>query len=53
MALEDGDWAKADSFFEDVLNNENLEPLSMCSEILKIAKEKGSTDDKSIIIIYK
>lgn len=38
---------------EDVLNNENLEPLSMCSEILKIAKEKGSTDDKSIIIIYK
>ena len=23
MALEDGDWAKADSFFEDVLNNDS------------------------------
>lgn len=38
---------------EDVLNNESLEPLSMCNDILIIAKAKGSTDDKSIIIIYK
>lgn len=38
---------------EDVLNNDSLEPKSMCNEILSIAKEKGSTDDKSIIIIYK
>ena len=38
---------------EDVLNNESLDPLSMCSEILSIAKANGSTDDKSIVIIYK
>ncbi len=38
---------------EDVLNNESLEPLSMCNEILSIAKANGSTDDKSIIIINK
>ena len=38
---------------EDVLNNESLEPLSMCNEILNIAKANGSTDDKSIIIINK
>ena len=38
---------------EDVLNNESLGPLSMCNEILTIAKAKGSTDDKSIIIIYR
>ena len=36
---------------EDVLNNDSLEPKSMCNEILSIAKAKGSTDDKSIIII--
>lgn len=38
---------------EDVLNNDSLEPQTMCNEILNIAKEKGSTDDKSIIIIYR
>lgn len=38
---------------EDVLNNESLEPLSMCNETLNIAKANGSTDDKSIIIINK
>jgi len=36
---------------EDVLNNDSLEPQSMCNEILNIAKANGSTDDKSIIII--
>ena len=38
---------------EDVLNNDSLEPKSMCNEILSIAKANGSTDDKSIIIINK
>ena len=38
---------------EDVLNNDSLEPQSMCNEILNIAKANGSTDDKSIIIINK
>ena len=36
---------------EDVLNNEALEPISMCNEILNLAKANGSTDDKSIVII--
>lgn len=36
---------------EDVLNNESLEPLIMCNEILNIAKANGSTDDKSLVII--
>ena len=36
---------------EDVLNNEALEPISMCKEILNLAKANGSTDDKSIVII--
>lgn len=36
---------------EDVLNNDSLDPQSMCNEILNIAKANGSTDDKSIIII--
>ena len=38
---------------EDVLNSDSLEPKSMCNEILNIAKANGSTDDKSIIIIYR
>lgn len=38
---------------EDVLNNTELEPSNMCNEILNIATSKGSTDDKSIIIIDK
>ena len=38
---------------EDILNDESLEPSSMCNEILSIAKSNGSTDDKSIIIIYR
>ena len=36
---------------EDVLNNEALEPISMCKEIINLAKAIGSTDDKSIVII--
>lgn len=36
---------------EDVLNNEAFEPISMCNEILNLAKANGSTDDKSIVII--
>lgn len=36
---------------EDVLNNEALEPISMCKEIINLAKASGSTDDKSIVII--
>ena len=38
---------------EDILNNESLEPLDMLNEILELAKTKGSTDDKSIVIISK
>jgi len=38
---------------EDVLKNDSLEPKSMYNEILSIAKANGSTDDKSIIIIYR
>ena len=36
---------------EDVLKNEAFEPISMCNEILNLAKANGSTDDKSIVII--
>lgn len=38
---------------EDVLNNESISPLQSCTKIINIARENGSTDDKSIIIINK
>ena len=38
---------------EDILNDENISPLYACEEIINLAKASGSTDDKSIIIIYK
>ena len=43
MALEDGDWAKADSFFEDVLNNDSKNAQAYLSKTL--AQEKCRTID--------
>lgn len=43
MALEDGDWAKADSFFEDVLNNESKNAQAYIGKTL--ATEKCRTLD--------
>ena len=34
MALEDGDWAKADSFFEDVLNNDSKNAEAYLGKVL-------------------
>lgn len=36
---------------EDILNNENIPPLTACTEIINIANSNGSRDDKSIVII--
>lgn len=43
MALEDGDWAKADSFFEDVLNNDSKNAQAYLGKTL--AQEKCRTVD--------
>ena len=43
MALEDGDWAKADSFFEDVLNNNSKNAQAYLGKAL--AQEKCRTID--------
>lgn len=43
MALEDGDWAKADSFFEDVLNNDSKNAQAYLDKTL--AMEKCRTID--------
>ena len=43
MALEDGDWAKADSFFEDVLNNDSKNAQAYLGKTL--AEEKCRTLD--------
>ncbi|MBP3685368.1 MAG: TIR domain-containing protein [Oscillospiraceae bacterium] len=43
MALEDGDWAKADSFFEDVLNNDARNAQAYIGKAL--AQEKCRTMD--------
>lgn len=43
MALEDGDWAKADSFFEDVLNNDPKNAQAYLGKTL--AQEKCRTID--------
>ena len=43
MALEDGDWAKADSFFEDVLNNDAHNAQAYMGKTL--AQEKCRTMD--------
>ena len=43
MALEDGDWAKADSFFEDVLNNDAKNAQAYIGKTL--AQEKCRTMD--------
>lgn len=43
MALEDGDWAKADSFFEDVLNNDSKNAQAYIGKAL--AQEKCRTMD--------
>ena len=46
MALEDGDWAKADSFFEDVLNNDSKNAQAYIGKTL--AQEKCRTLDALI-----
>ena len=46
MALEDGDWAKADSFFEDVLNNDSKNAQAYIGKTL--AQEKCRTMDALI-----
>ena len=46
MALEDGDWAKADSFFEDVLNNDSKNAQAYLGKTL--AQEKCRTTDAFI-----
>ena len=46
MALEDGDWAKADSFFEDVLNNDSKNAQAYVGKAL--AQEKCRTLDALI-----
>lgn len=46
MALEDGDWAKADSFFEDVLNNDSKNAQAYLGKTL--AQEKCRTMDALI-----
>ena len=43
MALEDGDWAKADSFFEDVLNNDSKNSQAYIGKTL--AQERCRTMD--------
>ena len=43
MALEDGDWAKADSFFEDVLNNDSRNAQAYLGKAL--AEEQCRTMD--------
>ena len=43
MALEDGDWAKADSFFEEVLNNDSKNAQAYLGKTL--AQEKCRTMD--------
>lgn len=43
MALEDGDWVKADSFFEDVLNNDSKNAQAYLGKAL--AQEKCRTMD--------
>ena len=43
MALEDGDWAKADSFFEDVLNNDSKNAQAYLGKAL--AQERCRTLD--------
>lgn len=43
MALEDGDWAKADSFFEDVLNNDARNAQAYIGKTL--AQERCRTMD--------
>lgn len=43
MALEDGDWAKADSFFDDVLNNDSKNAQAYLGKTL--AQEKCRTID--------
>jgi len=46
MALEDGDWAKADSFFEDVLNNDSKNAQAYLGKTL--AQERCRTVDALI-----
>ncbi len=46
MALEDGDWAKADSFFEDVLNNDAKNAQAYLGKTL--AQERCRTLDAFI-----
>ncbi len=43
MALEDGEWDKADSFFEDVLNNDSKNPQAYLGKTL--AQERCCTID--------
>ena len=38
MALEDGDWAKADSFFEDVLNNDSKNAQAYIGKTLALER---------------
>ncbi|MBR2890281.1 MAG: hypothetical protein IKC09_08420, partial [Oscillospiraceae bacterium] len=38
MALEDGDWAKADSFFEDVLNNDSKNAQAYLGKTLALER---------------
>ena len=38
MALEDGDWAKADSFFEDVLNNDSKNAQAYLGKTLAVER---------------
>jgi alpha-tubulin suppressor-like RCC1 family protein len=40
MALEDGDWAKADSFFEDVLNNDSKNAQAYLGKTLALEKSR-------------
>ena len=46
MALEDGDWEKADSFFEDVLNNDSKNAQAYLGKVL--AQEQCRTMDAFI-----
>ena len=54
MALEDGDWAKADSFFEDVLNNDSKNAQAYLGKTL--AQERCRTLDTLVrkrLIVYE
>lgn len=47
MALEDGEWAKADGFFEDVLNNDSKNAMAYLGKLmaeLKVKKQENLKD---------